>query len=61
MQEAREEFFGDLQDKTAALEIDITQYNMNEKSPNITYKPNSTRIPKLLILIILLWQVDIYI
>lgn len=47
MQEAREEFFGDLQDKTAALEIDVTQYNMNEKSPNISYKPNPTRKPKM--------------
>ncbi|PAA69953.1 hypothetical protein BOX15_Mlig027076g1, partial [Macrostomum lignano] len=46
LQEARQQILADLQNKNIALGIDIDQYNLNEQSPNISYKPNPTRVPK---------------
>jgi tektin-2 len=46
LQEARQQILADLQDKNIALDIDIEQYNLTEDSPNISYKPDPTRVPK---------------
>lgn len=46
LQECRQDILADLQDKNVALDIDIDQYNLTEDSPNISYKPDPTRIPK---------------
>lgn len=46
LQEARQQIVADLQDKNIALGIDVDQYNLNEQSPNISFKPNPCRIPK---------------
>ncbi|KAL5021859.1 hypothetical protein ScPMuIL_001014 [Solemya velum] len=46
LQEARQQLQADLQDKNIAHEIDIEQYNLTDKSPNISYKPDSLRVPK---------------
>lgn len=44
--EARNQVLKDLQDKSVAMGIDIHQYNLNEESPNISFKPDSTRVLK---------------
>ena len=36
----------DLRDKSEALDIDMTQLDLTEKSANISHKPDATRIPK---------------
>ncbi|ESO88252.1 hypothetical protein LOTGIDRAFT_193495 [Lottia gigantea] len=46
LQEARQQIQADLQDKNIALGIDIDQYNLTDRSPNISYKPDSLRVPK---------------
>ncbi|ELU06439.1 hypothetical protein CAPTEDRAFT_228290 [Capitella teleta] len=46
LQEARQQILADLQDKNKALDIDVEQYNLTEDSPDISYKPNPTRVPK---------------
>jgi len=46
LQEARQQVLADLQDKNIALDIDIEQYNLTEDSPEISYKPDPTRVPK---------------
>jgi len=46
LQEARQQILADLQDKNIALDIDIEQYNLTEDSPDISYKPDPTRVPK---------------
>jgi len=46
LQEARQQVLADLQDKNIALGIDIEQYNLTEDSPDISYKPDPTRVPK---------------
>ncbi|XP_041359465.1 tektin-2-like [Gigantopelta aegis] len=46
LQEARQQVQADLQDKNIALGIDIDQYNLSDKSPNISFKPDSLRVPK---------------
>lgn len=46
LQEARQQILADLQDKNIALDIDVEQYNLTEESPNISYKPDSLRVPK---------------
>ncbi|XP_071117343.1 tektin-2-like [Haliotis cracherodii] len=46
LQEARQQLQADLQDKNIALGIDIDQYNLTDRSPNISYKPDSLRVPK---------------
>lgn len=46
LQEARQQILADLQDKNIAMDIDIEQYNLTEDSPNISYKPDPTRVPK---------------
>jgi len=46
LQEARQQVIADLQDKNIALGIDVDQYNLTEKSGNISFKPNPTRVPK---------------
>lgn len=46
LQEARQQVLADLQDKNIALDIDIEQYNLTEESPEISYKPDPTRVPK---------------
>ena len=46
LQEARQQVLADLQDKNIALGIDIEQYNLTEDSPEISYKPDPTRVPK---------------
>ncbi|XP_074641693.1 tektin-2-like [Tubulanus polymorphus] len=46
LQEARQQIVADLRDKNIALGIDIDQYNLTEKSPGISYKPDPCRVPK---------------
>lgn len=46
LQEARQEVVADLFDKNKALGIDIDQYNLSERSPNISFKPDPCRVPK---------------
>ncbi|XP_067679176.1 tektin-2-like [Haliotis asinina] len=46
LQEARQQLQADLQDKNIALGIDIDQYNLTDRSPNISFKPDSLRVPK---------------
>lgn len=46
LQEARQQVQADLQDKNIALGIDIDQYNLTDRSPLISYKPDSLRVPK---------------
>ena len=46
LQEARQQLQADLQDKNIALGIDVDQYNLTDRSPNISYKPDSMRVPK---------------
>lgn len=46
LQEARQQVLADLQDKNIALDIDVEQYNLTEDSPEISYKPDPTRVPK---------------
>lgn len=46
LQEARQQVQADLQDKNIALGIDIDQYNLNDRSSLISYKPDSLRVPK---------------
>ncbi|PVD23265.1 hypothetical protein C0Q70_16529 [Pomacea canaliculata] len=46
LQEARQQVQADLQDKNIALGIDIDQYNLSDRSPLISYKPDSLRVPK---------------
>jgi tektin-2 len=46
LQEARQQIIADLQDKNQAMGIDIDQYNLNEQSSNISFKPNPCRVPK---------------
>lgn len=46
LQEARQQILADLQDKNVALDIDVTQYNLTEESPGISYKPDPLRVPK---------------
>lgn len=46
LQEARQQVQADLQDKNIALGIDIDQYNLSDRSPNISYKPDPLRVPK---------------
>ncbi|XP_050400773.1 tektin-2 [Patella vulgata] len=46
LQEARQQVQADLQDKNIALGIDIDQYNLTDRSPNISYKPDCLRVPK---------------
>ncbi|BFZ00180.1 hypothetical protein BsWGS_03219 [Bradybaena similaris] len=46
LQEARQQIQADLQDKNTGLAIDIDQYNLSERSPNISFKPNALRVPK---------------
>lgn len=46
LQEARQQIQADLQDKNIALGIDIDQYNLTDRSSNISFKPDSLRVPK---------------
>ncbi|XP_033737318.1 tektin-2-like [Pecten maximus] len=46
LQEARQQIQADLQDKNLALGIDVDQYNLTDRSPNISFKPDSLRVPK---------------
>ena len=46
LQEARQQLQADLQDKNIALGIDVEQYNLTDRSPNISFKPDSLRVPK---------------
>ncbi|GAB1598301.1 tektin-2 isoform X1 [Argonauta hians] len=46
LQETREHVQADLQDKKIAMDIDIEQYNLSHKSPNISLKVDPLRIPK---------------
>ncbi|XP_041347071.1 LOW QUALITY PROTEIN: tektin-B1-like, partial [Gigantopelta aegis] len=46
LQEAQQQVQVDLQDKNIALGIDIDQYNLSDKFPNISFKPDSLRVPK---------------
>lgn len=46
LQEARQQVQADLQDKNIALGIDIDQYNLTDQSSQISYKPDSMRVPK---------------
>ena len=46
LEEIREVVELDLKDKTDALDIDMQQLDLTEKSANISHKPDATRIPK---------------
>eukprot|EP00745_Piridium_sociabile_P031171 TRINITY_DN5168_c0_g1_i4.p2 TRINITY_DN5168_c0_g1~~TRINITY_DN5168_c0_g1_i4.p2 ORF type:complete len:423 (-),score=147.80 TRINITY_DN5168_c0_g1_i4:1476-2744(-) len=46
LQEARQQVQADLQDKNLALGIDVDQYNLSDRSSQISYKPDSMRVPK---------------
>jgi len=46
LQEARQQVVADLQDKNIALGIDIDQYNLSDRSANISFKPDALRVPK---------------
>lgn len=46
LQEARQQLQADLQDKNLALGIDVDQYNLLDRSPQISFKPDSLRVPK---------------
>merc|ERR1711936_12386 len=46
LQEARQQVQTDLQDKNIALGIDIDQYNLSDRSAQISYKPDALRVPK---------------
>lgn len=46
LQEARQQIQADLQDKNIALGIDVDQYNLTDRSSNISFKPDSLRVPK---------------
>ena len=46
LKETRKKLLEFLQKKNESLDIDIEQYNLNEDSPNISLKPNPTRIPE---------------
>ena len=46
LQEVRQLIMADLQDKNAAIDIDVEQYNLTEDSSMISFKPDPTRIPK---------------
>ncbi|XP_014774180.1 tektin-2 isoform X2 [Octopus bimaculoides] len=46
LQEARQQVQADFQDKNIAMDIDIDQYNLSHKSPNISFKPDPLRVPK---------------
>merc|ERR1712226_1325446 len=46
LEEIREIVELDLKDKSEALDIDMTQLDLTEKSANISHKPDATRIPK---------------
>lgn len=46
LQEARQQLQADLQDKNIALGIDVDQYNLTDRSPQISFKPDSLRVPK---------------
>lgn len=46
LQEARQQLQEDLQDKNMALDTDVDQYNLTDKSPGISYKPDALRVPK---------------
>ena len=46
LQEARQQIVADLHDKNIALGIDIDQYNLTERSPGISFKPDPCRVPK---------------
>ncbi|KAF8570749.1 hypothetical protein P879_04019 [Paragonimus westermani] len=46
MQEASDAFYTDIADKNEAMQIDIDQYNLNEKSANVSFKPFATRKPQ---------------
>lgn len=46
LQEARQQVQSDLEDKTIAMDIDIDQYNLSDRSAGITFKPDPLRVPK---------------
>ncbi|CAH8865647.1 unnamed protein product [Trichobilharzia szidati] len=46
LKEARGQVLLDLQDKHAAMDIDIQQYKLRPTCPGVSFKPNPTRIPK---------------
>ncbi|KAF5398393.1 Tektin-2, partial [Paragonimus heterotremus] len=46
MQEASDAFYTDIADKNEAMHIDIDQYNLSEKSANVSFKPFATRKPE---------------
>uniref|UniRef100_A0A095AJI3 Tektin n=1 Tax=Schistosoma haematobium TaxID=6185 RepID=A0A095AJI3_SCHHA len=46
LKEARQQILLDLQDKHAAMDIDIQQYKLTHTCPGVSFKLNSTRIPK---------------
>ena len=46
LQEARQQVQADLQDKNIALGIDIDQYNLSDRSAQISFKPDALRVPK---------------
>ncbi|CAH8613840.1 unnamed protein product [Schistosoma curassoni] len=46
LKEARQQILLDLQDKHAAMDIDIQQYKLTHTCPGVSFKLNPTRIPK---------------
>lgn len=45
LEKAESEFVGSIKDNEEAMRIDIDQYNLNERSAYVTYKPFATRKP----------------
>ena len=46
LEDARQNLEIDLKDKTEALDIDLDQLRMTERSSGLSHKPNPTRIPQ---------------
>ena len=46
LEDARQNLEIDLRDKTEALDIDLAQLRMTERSSGLSHKPNPTRIPQ---------------
>ncbi|KER25125.1 hypothetical protein T265_07349 [Opisthorchis viverrini] len=46
LKESRNQLIMDLQHKNEAMDIDMQQYKLRPECPGVSFKPNSTRIPK---------------
>ncbi len=46
LEDVRQRLETDLEDKTEALNIDLDQLRLTERSAGLSHKPNPTRIPQ---------------